>query len=665
LRFRSTHCDVERYRFYKATIVDLEIIMKLGNNSLPGLNQTRKLAIWLTLALTFVALAACDGGAESTADVPVAVAACDPGDASTISECGTVLIALTDADGDFLNYTIDVLSLKLQTANGRIIETLPRKTRINFSNYVDLTELVSATVIPPATYVSGTIRLDYGDAEIFVEADGASKAAVVTDLNGNALTQTELKITLSNRDQLNIVKGRSALLQLDFDLDASHTVDIVPTPATAAAEHFIVAEVSPVDEKDIRVRGPLANVSENEMTYTVVIRPFHDRDGDFGRMKIHVTDDTEFEVNEVVYSGIEGLRALSAAGTGIATIAQGTLNVAERLFTAKIVLAGSSVPGVDRDAVVGNVIARNNNLLTVRGATIIAADRRAHFHDDVTVEVGPETRVFKDGDRSGDLNIDAVSIGQRVTIRGSITQTTTDALTPQIHIDATAGAIRMHVTHLLGIVNTVMPGQTDITLHGIGRRRVQIFDFSGTGTSRADDADPANYEIATGNLVLADFAAGKPLAAYGFPTAFGMAPPDFTGRTVIDYTDVRSALGVGWGVAGTATPFTNVSVDGLILSNQNEDIDQRHHIRNGPVLIDLTTLDADTSIVPRAAARSVFYIKTADSLRQYSAFDDFVNDLIVSLDGATTARSMHARGHYNADTNTFRAYRIGVYLLQP
>ena len=638
--------------------------MNLSDNNLPGVAGTRKMAIWTTMLLVLVALAACGGGTNAVND-PVANAACDPNDSATFAECGTVMVALTDADGNFLNYTVDVLSLRLETADGRTVETLPRTTRINFSDYVDLAELVAVATIPPATYVSGTIRIDYADAEVFVEANGEAKAAVVTDKDGVALGQTELRISLSNRDQLNIVKGRSALLQLDFDLDASHTVDIVPTPATAASEQFIVAEVAPVDEKDIRVRGPLVEVSEDEMTYTVAIRPFHDRDGDFGRITVHVTNETEFEVDETLYVGAEGLRALSAAGPSTPTIAQGTLNVAERMFTANIVLAGSSVPGIDRDAVAGNVIARDGNLLTVRGATIIASDRRAHFHDDVTVEIGPNTKVFRDGHRFTDLSIDAISVGQRVTVRGTILQTVTDALTPQIHFDATDGAVRMHVTHLLGIVNTIMPGQTDITLHGIDRRRVQIFDFTGTGTSTDTDADPDNYEVATGDLTLADFSTGKPIVAWGFPNAFGAAPLDFFGRTVIDYTDVRSALGIGWSAAGTVAPFISMGNDGLILNNQNEDIGLRHYIDNGPVLIDLTMLDSNTTIVPPVADRSLFYIKTADSLREYSNFDDFVNDLSTSLDGATTARSMHARGLYDSDTNTFTAYKIGVYLLEP
>jgi hypothetical protein len=456
--------------------------MKHAHQDLPGHAGTRKLAGWITMLLAFVVLAACGGGAGTTANPdPVTTADCDPNDASTFDECGTVLVALTDADGDFLNYTVDVLSLKLETANGRIVETMPRKTRINFTDYVDLTELVTVATIPPATYVSGTISLDYSDAEVFVEEDGASKEAVVKDLNGNTLTQTELKIHLSNRDQLIVRKGLPALLQLDFDLDASHTVDIVPTPAEAVSEQFILAEVAPVDEKDIRVRGPLVEVNIDELTYTVALRPFHDRDGDFGKVTVHVTDETEFEVDEVVSFGIDGLQALDTGGRSTPTVAKGTLNVAERKFTADIVLAGSSVPGIDRDAVIGNVIKREGNFLTIRGATIVPSDRPTHFHDDVVVEVGPETKVFKENYRASDLTIDAISIGQRVTIRGNQPTPTTDALAPQILLDATQGSVRMHVTRLSGIVNTIMPGQTDITLHSIDRRRVQIFDFSGTG----------------------------------------------------------------------------------------------------------------------------------------------------------------------------------------
>jgi hypothetical protein len=622
------------------------------------------------LLLAALVLTACGGGAStsSTPD-PQASSACDPANAATHDECGTVLIGLTDADGDFLNYTVDVLGLTLETANGRTVEVMPNATRVNFTDYVDATELVAAAAVPPATYVAGTIHLDYSDAEIMVEAAGVAKDAVVTDLNDSELGETSLRIVLPNRDRLFVTKRRAHFLQMDFDLAASHDVNVVPTPARAASEQFIVAEVHPVDEKDIRVRGPLIKVNEDEMSYTIAVRPFHDRVSDFGRFTVSVTDTTEFEVNGDMWVGTEGLRALNAAGQGTPTVAKGTLTTTDRRFTADLVLAGSSVPGHDADAVVGNIIKRDGNFLTIRGATIIprdtATDRRFPFHDDVVVEVGPDTRVFKDGYRHSDLSIDALSIGQRVTVRGNQPAPTTDAAAPQILFDATQGAVRMHVTHLSGVVNMIVPGQADITLHSIDRRRAGIFDFTGTGPSEELDADPDNYEVRTGTLTLSNFSTGKPIVAYGFPTAFGMAPPDFAGRSFIDYSDARTALGVGWGHEGTIAPFVSSGSDGLVLNNENPDIDQRHHIKQGPVLIDLTALDSNTTIIPRETGRMLFAIRSQDSLRLYSDWDDFVNDLNASLDGATTARSMHAYGRYDVGSNSFTAYKLGIFLLDP
>ena len=108
------------------------------------------------IALTCLAtgLAACGGGGGTTpqsAPDPIAAAECDPANPATHAECGTVLLGLTDADGDFLNYTVDVVSLSLETANGRVVEPLPRSTRIDFTEYVDLTELLTAATVPPAT----------------------------------------------------------------------------------------------------------------------------------------------------------------------------------------------------------------------------------------------------------------------------------------------------------------------------------------------------------------------------------------------------------------------------------------------------------------------------------------------------------------------------------
>ena len=184
------------------------------------------------------------------------------------------------------------------------------------------------------------------------------------------------------------------------------------------------------------------------MYYTVALRPFHDIANDFGRMKVNVTDATDIEVDGTAYTGAEGLRALEAAGQGTLTVAQGTVNVAEREFTANIVLAGSSVPGNGLDAVKGSVISRLDTELVVRGGTVILTDAtsvtRSFFRDDVTVTVGPDTIVYKTVDTDRPLGApvrlldnSAISIGQAVTIRGTVVRN--DEL--GVHIDATNGAV--------------------------------------------------------------------------------------------------------------------------------------------------------------------------------------------------------------------------------
>ena len=646
--------------------------MNISGNHLPGGMKDRITRMLAALIFVAFALSACGGGASTASSEPPLASECIPGNPGTADQCGTLIIGLTDGDGDFLSYTVDVLSLTLEKANGATVEVLPNSTRIDFANYVDLTEFISVANIPPGIYVAGTIQLDYTNAEVFTEAGDLAKETVVVDADGSPLTRTELKIMLSDRDQLLVSRGRTALMTLDFDLDASHRVDVTATPAVATAEPFIIAELNPVDTKDIRVRGRFMEANEAEMYYIVALRPFHDRVGDFGRIKVHVSNETDFEVNDEAYVGVEGLRALNAAGQGTLTVAQGKLNVAERAFTANIVLAGSSVPGEGKDAVKGNVISRNGDDMVVRGGTVILTDAtRSFFRDDVTVTVGPNTKVYKTfrSDHASGmpgmpdrlLDNSAISVGQAVTIRGTVTAN--DEL--GVHIDATDGAVLMHVTHLSGIVNSVLPGQVDIDLHSIDRRRAEIFNFAGTSASPETDADPDNYEVSTGNFLLAAQSPGRPVVAWGFPNEFGGAPPDFEGRTLIEFTDVRSALGVGWGAAGTTMPFTMMDGTGLLLNNQNPDIDQRHFIKKGSLLIDLTTLDSDTLITPRETGRMLFTVKTTDSLQLYSDFDDFVTALTIELDGVSAARSMYARGHYNEDTNVFQAAKIFVYILEP
>ncbi|MGB5751205.1 MAG: hypothetical protein WBM69_29825 [Desulfobacterales bacterium] len=63
-----------------------------------------------------------------------------------------------------------------------------------------------------------------------------------------------------------------------------------------------------------------------------------------------------------------------------------------------------------------------------------------------------------------------------------------------------------------------------IDLEAIDGRRIGQFNFSGTGTDSANDADPANYEINNGAINISTMVPGTPIKVRGFATAFGHAP---------------------------------------------------------------------------------------------------------------------------------------------
>lgn len=605
-----------------------------------------------------VALAGCGGGGAGTAGDSLTPGAGDtPASRCGAAECGDVLVAFTDADGDFLSYSVDVVSLKLRKASGAVVETLPVRTRVDFAQLVDLTELVTAATIPAGTYVEGEIRLDYSGAQVTVESAGAPVAAQVVDATGAPLGIVDLAIRLDDRNALTIGPGRPAFLQVDFDLAASHMVDLATMPATAVAEPFIVASVQPVEEKELRVRGALVGVDPAAGSYVVDLRPFHHREARLGRATVRVTARTQFEIDGGTYEGAAGLEALSQQAVGTSTVAFGVLDVARREFTAARVHAGTSVSGPLFDVLEGNVIAREGDALTVRGGTLIRGDGSVTFvRGDIEVVVGPDTSVLRDGTAGVSLDASAVSVAQRIRAFGEASETS-----GQVTLDAKQGRVRLHATRLTGTVVSSEPGQLTLDLESIDRRRPEIFDFSGTGIATEVDANPDAYEIATGGLALAALAPGEPAAVLGFVTPFREAPPDFRGRTVVHYAMLRAALGVGWGIEGSAAPFLVLSSEGIVVDTANPDIGLRHHVEVGARLVDLQDLPSPPTIVP-AAGRGLYSIGEPDRVEVFGDFARFAERLAEKLAAGARARSLHAGGAFDPNSARLAANAVNVAL---
>jgi hypothetical protein len=470
------------------------------------------------------------------------------------SGSGEVVIGLTDAEGDFATYTVDVVSLKLTKANGAEVETLPLTTRVDFAQYTDMTEFLTAATVPNGAYVKASMVLDYTNADIQVENANGDAVAVteIVDADGNAVTQLEVAVQLEGRNKLVIAPGVPAHLTLDFDLKATNTY--AADTGTLTVQPMLLAELDVEKFKSHRVRGPLESVNVSAGTFDIIIRPFiHAMDvnaHDFGDMTVTTTSTTVFDIDGASYEGSAGLVALDALDAMAdlsAVVAIGEIKRNPLRFEASEVHAGSSVPGGTQDAVTGNVIARSGDTLTVKGATLIRTNGSVVFNDEVTVQLGGATTVKRQ--LSTDIyTIADVSVGQRVTIFGTLTDDTGDVAT-QLEMDAglmMEGRVLMQFTTLRGTVAGMVsiPEVTvpfAIELQSIDGRRVSLFDFSGTGVAAGDDADPAQYEIDYGSLDVSGLADGTPVKVRGFVRPFGQAPEDFTARTIVD---VSAAAGV-------------------------------------------------------------------------------------------------------------------------
>src|SRR5450432_3861021 len=242
-------------------------------------------------ALLTAALSACGGGMSmssisnaSMPSVPVTAASCTP------SSCGSMVMTVTDAAGDFLAYQVNLVSLQLQKADGTLVETLPATTAVDFVQLINLSEILSARQIPPGDYVAAQVTVDFTNASIMVDdGTGTGVAVKPVDSTGAALGQLPLMVQLDNKNHLQINAAKTSRIALDFNLLASNMVDL--TAKTVTVSPVLVASVVPVDNKQIRVRGEIASVDTANSAYTVQVDPFHEHHDDkLSSFVVHTSD---------------------------------------------------------------------------------------------------------------------------------------------------------------------------------------------------------------------------------------------------------------------------------------------------------------------------------------------------------------------------------------
>ncbi|MCB1685487.1 MAG: DUF4382 domain-containing protein [Pseudomonadales bacterium] len=583
-------------------------------------------------------LAGCGGGSGGSSAV---VPAIPPVQTTT----GDLVVTLTDAEGDFVAYIVDVTSIRLRRANGDLVETLPLTTRVDFTQLTEVSEFLTVATVPVGTYQEVILTLDYSNAEVLVQGDdGEPVAAQLVDASGDPLTTLDVTLTLDDADVIRITQATVRAFSLDFDLDASNSIDATTTPPTVTVEPVLLAMPELEEDREHRARGLLAEVDEVADEVTLNVRPFRHRTGAFGHLTFAVDADTIYEIDGIAYSGEAGLAALADLADDTPVVAQGLIE--NRELVAVSVLAGSSVAWSDAEVVRGVVTARDADSLTLRGVAVEFADGRFSFRQELTVLVGDATLVAALGVDAGDLDQLSISVGQAIVASGEFA----DDLT----LDATRGRVRMLVNRVWGDVVSVDPLVVDLQL--LNGRRPAIFDFTGTGVTGLDDADPNAYEIDTATLGLLQIELSELVQVRGLVNRFGFAPPDFLGRTVVDVaTATRGATArVAW-PEGSSVPFVASAQDrlDLDLTGARVVVNLKGRIRHLAIEPDMLALTAP------AAGRGIYAVvqRGAGTLTVYRNFADAVEAMVRLLDEGASLHRLTAHGRYTEDSDELTAAR--------
>jgi hypothetical protein len=345
---------------------------------------------------------------------------------------------------------------------------------------------------------------------------------------------------------------------------------------------------------------------------------------------------------------------LSTIDADTPVIVKGTMKYNPRRFEATDVYVGNSVPGVGSDAVVGNIISRSENTLRVNGVIYTKDYGVTNLNDTAIVTLSSDTLVTKQK-ADGTFSIDDLAPGQRVAVYGDLSYT--EASTPSF--DATAGKVDMLMTRLRGHVistDTMIP-QMNINLGTIDMRDVSLFDFTGTGTSVENDADPMNYEIFTGNLGLSAFNADDPIMVYGFTNAFGQAPYDFSATTLVNYDSLPTVVSLKWAPA-TTSPFTSITDTQLVVNLTGSHLFPLFCKSGFDHLLENTVTSA--TIVPDNTGTFIIVMKR--NTKVYTTFADFTAKLSTLLDGNNAAKRLFGSGVYDNASHTFTATYLSIEL---
>ena len=271
---------------------------------LPGSAALRR---WLCAplgALLLAALAACNGKA-------------------------VVTLTSTPSTDTYLAYRVGLTSVQLQ-GGSRSVKLLSTPTTVDLAQLVNLSEVVGASSAQTGNFKQVVVTLDYSSAQIIYD-NGTPEGLALTplDASGQKMGQVSMTLYLDPSNELGIVHSSYGRLSLAFNLAASNVVNV--TQKTVTVQPLMEASAIAIDDKTVRIRGPLSNVSTTSSggtttsSFSMGFTPFDFSTSESGSLNVNPTSVTTYEINGTPSTGNAGSSQLAALSNGTLAIAYGTL----------------------------------------------------------------------------------------------------------------------------------------------------------------------------------------------------------------------------------------------------------------------------------------------------------------------------------------------------
>ncbi|MGB6486468.1 MAG: hypothetical protein WBE91_06250 [Steroidobacteraceae bacterium] len=609
--------------------------------------------LWICgLVAALTALAGCSTNTKVYNGTPVVTVNAQAAQAFSTYVIGISLYSLTRSDG-YVSYPAGYTAEEFADLTQR----------------VDLTELLNAVGIPSGSYTSLVIGMDYSVPLVYL--NGESTGATVENTAGTVdpgIVYVTVKLDPSH--PLVVNNNQSTPLALDFNLAASNQIDASTNVVTVRP--FVEAATPSSDTEPVRARGLFVVANPGQNNFVEDLRPFEDNVySTVGALTVNTTATTYFNIDGTVLMGTAGLTQLNKVASNTPIEAYGTLGDMSTItpgFTATQVYAGTVVSNGEYEHVRGVVSAISGDTLSVIGATYLYYEGYCQsnlcftYYPTATIDLSSSTVVTQDNVDvpASSLSSHSISVGSQIDAIGVGSTSSTNVLT----LDATAGLVRLQSTPVWGTLTSGTSSSATLDVLSMGNTDFVVnstnFNFTGTGTSSANDATAASYEVdTTGATTGADQSAttaGTLLRVDGFPTPFGTAPPDLTATDVIPGTSAPADLVVEWdNGAGTTAPFTSYDTASLAVNLANADLAE---VDVGPQTISL----AGTPAISIAGGAQFAIGSSTAGISMFSTSSAFVSDLGTSLNGSTSVFRVVAVGSYDSATNTFTASRLEVAL---